>query len=116
MDRYRRYRETDLTPLKHPAQFEFVTDMTLSDAAGGGDPAVSQWGGPTIGGGRVAYGFHFYTSHMRGGKPAGSNIFFLDGHREWRHFADGVPSSVDPTQYGFDEVLKRGKTEPYFWW
>ena len=116
MDSCRRYRESELTPLHHPAQFEFITDVTFSDGASGADPENSQWGGPSIGGGRVAHGFHFYTSHMRAGKPAGSNIFFLDGHREWRHFEDGKPPSVDPTEYTFNEVLKRGKTDPYFWW
>jgi len=118
--RYRRYREKDLSPLHHPAQFEFITDETLSDAPSGADPASSEWGGPPIDGGYPSKGFAHYTGHMRGGVPAGSNIFHLDGHREWRPFQDGKADSVDPAAYGYDEVLKRGKgapaSWPYFWW
>ena len=119
-DRYRRFREAELSPLHHPAQFEFITDETFSDGASGGDPKLSQWGGPPIDGGYPSQGFAHYTAHMRGSQPAGSNIYFLDGHREWRPFAGGEPSSVDPADYSFDEVLVRGKGSaaswPYFWW
>jgi len=118
--RYRRYREKELSPLHHPAQFEFITDETFSDAPSGADPTSSEWGGPPIDGGYPSKGFAHYTGHMRGSVPAGSNIFYLDGHREWRPFQDGKPDSVDPAAYGYDEVLKRGKgapgSWPYFWW
>ena len=117
-DRYRRYRENQLTPIAHPAEFEFITDEVFSDSASGGSPTLAQWGGPTIGGGRAQYGFYHYTSHMRSGQPSGSNIFFLDGHGQWRHFEDGVPPSADPLAYRFEEVLSRGGGAglPYFWW
>lgn len=119
-DRYRRYRENELSPIRHPADFELITDGTFSDAASGADPRVSEWGGPPIGGGYPSKGFAHWTCHLRGGKPAGSNILFLDGHREWRSFQDGQADSVDPSAYGYNEVLKRGKgipaSWPYFWW
>jgi len=116
-DRYRIYRENELHPIHHPAQFEFITDETFSDAASGADPQTSVWGGLQIDGGYPSKGFSHWTGHLRGSKPAGSNIYFLDGHREWRPFKDGKPDSVDPAAYGYDEVLKRGKTgSPYFWW
>jgi len=119
-DRCRRYRENQLTPIKLPANTELITDETLSDAPSCADPDTSEWGGVALDGGYPTQGFAHWTGHLRSGRPSGSNVFFLDGHREWRPFQDGRPSSADPAAYGYDEVLKRGKgpaaSWPYFWW
>ena len=42
-----------------------------------------------------------FNNHLkRGGKPAGANIIFLDGHNEWRRFNE-MQVRVSP---------------PYHWW
>ncbi len=104
--------EKDLTPITQPAGFELITDATYSTSENPQDPG-NEWRAVN-GSGYPSQGFHHYTNHMSGSKPAGANIFFLDGHREWRHFRSGVPETVS---YGFDEVLVRGNMEGTpFWW
>lgn len=34
------------------------------------------------------------TAHMKGKLPAGGNVFFLDGHVEWRNFSDMKPAGA----------------------
>jgi hypothetical protein len=106
------FNEKELKPITHPGAFELVTDATYSTSENAADKSI-QWRAVN-GSGYPSQGFHHYTNHMLGGKPAGTNIFFLDGHSGWRHFKDGVP---DSERYDFDEVLVRGNMEGTpFWW
>jgi len=41
------------------------------------------------------------TNHLRGDRPEGANIVFLDGHQEWRNFS---------------EMEVRLRQTPYHWW
>jgi prepilin-type processing-associated H-X9-DG protein len=47
---------------------------------------------------------HQRTSHLQAGMPAGGNLAMLDGHVEWRQFADMIPRSA------------AGINRPFWWW
>lgn len=51
------------------------------------------------------------TNHLRGGRPQGGNVAYLDGHGAWRDFADMQPrfSPYSPTNVF-------GASNFVFWW
>ncbi len=71
-------------------------------------PATQRTPGPAI------YGYnwtdilgddpHRTSTHLDGRVPMGSNLLMLDGHVEWRKFANFLPRSVQPSG------------TPNFWW
>ena len=61
------------------AAIELATDMVNSRGTVGSDTE-------NFTGARGGHPLGHHTSHMRGKKPAGGNILFLDGHVEWRDF------------------------------
>lgn len=83
-----------------PATTELITDATLST---GPDPKTASF--VEVRGGLYARWQLFdRTNHLtRGDKPDGGNIAFLDGHLEWRRFAD-MQARVILTNI------------PYHWW
>jgi prepilin-type processing-associated H-X9-DG protein len=62
-----------------PAELEIATDMINSI----GNPPNENFEGAQGG-----HGERHRTPHMRGSKPSGGNILFLDGHVSWRNFDD----------------------------
>jgi len=131
VDSYRFHRQSEtLRPVRQPANFELMTDAVMSNFTGASlgtnplepgdslsvivDPKTPglEFGGPLVGAMALATFFTpqrlQYTNHMSGGRPAGGNILFLDGHLEWR---------------SFDKMMSRGRvggTSPsgsyLFWW
>jgi len=77
-----------------PSDRELVIDVVMS-ATGGRHGSFSA---RTIGGNEVPD----RTSHLKGDRPAGGNILFLDGHIAWRDFED------------MDDTKIHGV--PVFWW
>jgi prepilin-type N-terminal cleavage/methylation domain-containing protein/prepilin-type processing-associated H-X9-DG protein len=61
------------------AAIEMASDMVNS--SGAPNSATENFSGA-----RGGHPLGHHTSHMRGKKPAGGNVLFLDGHIEWRDF------------------------------
>jgi len=70
---------------RQPATTELITDATISTGA---DPQTASF--VEVRGGLFARWQIFdRTNHLtRGDRPEGTNIVFVDGHLEWRRFAD----------------------------
>ncbi|MHC4557568.1 MAG: type II secretion system protein [Planctomycetota bacterium] len=84
---------------KQPAATDLVTDATLSD---GPDPDQATFT-EVRGGSWGRWNLYDSTNHLiRGEKPAGSNIFYVDGHLEWRRFSEMDIRILPPN--------------PYHWW
>jgi prepilin-type N-terminal cleavage/methylation domain-containing protein/prepilin-type processing-associated H-X9-DG protein len=82
---------------EQPASTELVTDATLST---GSDPDTASFT-EVRGGTYSRWQIFDRTNHLiRGSRPAGANIVFVDGHLEWRHFTE-MAVRVSP---------------PYHWW
>jgi prepilin-type processing-associated H-X9-DG protein len=62
------------------SDIELGTDMVNSRGTPGA-PGETFWNV------RGGHDLPHWTAHMRGGKPAGGNILFLDGHVGWRDFS-----------------------------
>jgi prepilin-type N-terminal cleavage/methylation domain-containing protein/prepilin-type processing-associated H-X9-DG protein len=69
------------------------------------DAVVSQHPGAQLSFTRIVAGGEHRTSHLNGARPEGGNILFLDGHVDWRKFADMKVRFRDPN---WDVVQ--------FWW
>jgi len=82
---------------KQATSTELVTDATLSSTS---DPKTATFT-EVHGGSWSRWQIPDRTNHLRyGGRPAGANIVFLDGHNEWRQFSE-MDVRVSP---------------PYHWW
>jgi len=82
---------------KQATSTELVTDATLSSSS---DPKTATFT-EVHGGSWSRWQIPDRTNHLRyGGRPAGANIVFLDGHNEWRRFSE-MDVRVSP---------------PYHWW
>ena len=58
-----------------------------------------------------SYSKHHLSAHLSGRIPAGGNMGFLDGHVQWRKFAD-----MTFRGYGGSGVAGDNDTCPVFWW
>jgi len=68
---------------KQPAAADLITDATLST---GSDPTTASFT-EVPGGSWGRWQLYDSTNHLiHGDRPVGSNIFFVDGHLEWRQF------------------------------
>ena len=82
---------------KSPAATDLVTDATLST---GSDPETASFT-EVPGGLWGRWQLYDRTNHLiRGSRPAGSNVLFVDGHLEWRRFTE-MDVRLSP---------------PYHWW
>ena len=82
---------------KQPAATDLITDATLSD---GPDPTTASFT-EVRGGSWGRWQLFDSTNHlMRGDRPVGANILFVDGHQEWRPFNE-MDMRISP---------------PYHWW
>jgi prepilin-type N-terminal cleavage/methylation domain-containing protein len=82
---------------KQPASTELVTDATIST---GPDPKTASFV-EVRGGSWDRWQIFDRTNHlMRGDKPDGANIIFVEGHLEWRRFSE----------------MKARVWPPYHWW
>jgi prepilin-type processing-associated H-X9-DG protein len=94
---------------KQPSTMEFITDATISTTSSAGTASFDKI---TVGGvhGRCP-SLYDRTNHLKGGRPEGGNVMFLDGHTQWRQFSQmevrWCPSCATATSPG---------SEPYFWW
>jgi prepilin-type N-terminal cleavage/methylation domain-containing protein/prepilin-type processing-associated H-X9-DG protein len=85
---------------KSPAGTDLVTDATLST---GPDPETASFTEVTAGGLWGRWQIFDRTNHLiRGSRPAGSNVLFVDGHLEWRRFTE-----MD---------IRVSAPFPYHWW
>jgi prepilin-type processing-associated H-X9-DG protein len=81
-----------------------LADVTMSQA-GQGLPIQPAWTFTSIPGGYTAPGWPGHrTSHLNNRLPSGGNVAMLDGHVEWRPFANMVPRTD----------VNNGT--PVFWW
>ena len=82
---------------KQATSTELVTDATLSSTSDSKTATFTD----VHGGSWSRWQIPDRTNHLRyGGRPAGANIVFLDGHNEWRRFSE-MDVRVSP---------------PYHWW
>lgn len=94
---------------KQPSTLEFIADATLSTT---GDANTASFDSVSVGGihGRCPSIFD-RTNHLKGNKPEGGNIMFLDGHTQWRNFSEmqvrWCPSCTSTVTSG---------AGTYFWW
>lgn len=97
------------TSEKQPSTTEIIADATLSTA---GDGNTASFDSISVGGihGRCPYIFD-RTNHLKGNRPEGGNIMFLDGHTQWRNFSEmqvrWCPSCTSAVTAG---------AGTYFWW
>jgi prepilin-type processing-associated H-X9-DG protein len=84
-----------------PATMEMVTDATASN---GPDPDEADFS-KASGGCLSRWNVYDRTSHLTAGKPKGGNILFLDGHVEWRKFAEME-----------HRWFWQNNGDPCFWW
>ena len=83
---------------KQPATTELVIDATLSTGNGQATDNFVEVAGGLYG----KWQLYDRTNHVRrGDKPEGGYILFVDGHLEWRHFA---------------QMQVRYTAGPYHWW
>jgi prepilin-type processing-associated H-X9-DG protein len=88
-------------PAVTPASRVLWADTTISASGQNGtDPASrASYNYSDIEGGAPQ---RFRTSHLLTGTPAGGNLAMLDGHVEWRQFADMIPRTTG--------------SAPVWWW
>ena len=67
-----------------PAMVEMIVDSTCSTS---GDRQNADFTAAT-GGVMQRWGLYDRTNHIKGTKCTGTNVAFVDGHVEWRHFND----------------------------
>jgi prepilin-type processing-associated H-X9-DG protein len=93
---------------KQPSATEFIADATLSTT---GDVSTASFDSVSVGGIYGRCKIFDRTNHLKGNRPEGSNIMFLDGHTQWRNFSDmqvrWCPSCASSVTSG---------TGTYFWW
>jgi prepilin-type N-terminal cleavage/methylation domain-containing protein/prepilin-type processing-associated H-X9-DG protein len=82
---------------KQPAATELLTDATLSTGPDADTASFTE----VRGGLWDRWQIYDRTNHLSHGKPIGTNVLFVDGHLEWRHFRDMVVRYTVP---------------PYHWW
>ena len=78
-----------------------MADTTMS---GPGQTSIINRGANSYTGIQGGYSKQHRTSHMNGRVPAGGNLGMLDGHVEWRKFAQMYPRTAS------------GSGSPVFWW
>jgi len=84
-------------------QAELITDATLSTSA---DPETANF--TEVAGGLFSrHQIYDRTNHLRGDRPDGANIVFLDAHQEWRNFSE--------MQHRYCPGGGTS-TPPYHWW
>ena len=94
---------------KQPSTTELIADATLSTTP---DAATASFDSVSVGGihARCPYIFD-RTNHLKGNRPDGGNIMFLDGHTQWRNFSEmqlrWCPSCTSTVTLG---------AGTYFWW
>jgi len=82
---------------KQPGATDLVTDATLSTTS---DPATASFT-QVRGGSWSRWQLFDRTNHLtHGDKPAGANILSVDGHNDWRRFAE----------------MDMRMSPPYHWW
>jgi prepilin-type N-terminal cleavage/methylation domain-containing protein/prepilin-type processing-associated H-X9-DG protein len=82
---------------KQPSVTELITDATLSTTADANTASFDR----VAGGLYSTCGLYDRTNHMKGLRPEGGNILFIDGHAEWRPFS---------------KMQMRYDVPPYHWW
>jgi prepilin-type N-terminal cleavage/methylation domain-containing protein/prepilin-type processing-associated H-X9-DG protein len=94
---------------KQPSAVELIADATLSTTEDANRASFDRIG---IGGitARCPYIFD-RTNHLKGSRPEGGNIMFLDGHTQWRHFYEMEVRWC----YICTNVIVSGSGS-YFWW
>ena len=88
-------------PAPLPADRVLLADATISDAGQNNEAQRNTYNYTQIVGGFA--GSPHFSPHLSGNIPAGGNLGMLDGHVEWRRFADMHPRSPTPST-------------PTFWW
>ena len=72
--------------VKHPSDVELSTDCTYSDFP---DPETANFGPLKAGGTWTKWGMLNYSNHLNNsGLPDGGNVLYVDGHVQWRDFAE----------------------------
>jgi prepilin-type N-terminal cleavage/methylation domain-containing protein/prepilin-type processing-associated H-X9-DG protein len=94
---------------KQPSAAEFIVDAVLSTT-----PNVSTASFDSVDGGIYARcQIYDISNHLKGRRPEGGNVLFLDGHTQWRNFSEmqvrwcNCNGCTIPTAAG---------SQPYFWW
>ena len=87
-------------PVKSPSSVPLCTDQLFTDDFGD-DYRDLDFTGSKSGGLWPEFGKLDLSNHVDKGKPAGTNIGFLDGHVDWRDV---------------DKIRRRNEWLPYHWW
>jgi prepilin-type processing-associated H-X9-DG protein len=87
-------------PPQPASQRVLVADATISQQGQNNESLRSSYKWDTVAGG---FGLQQATSHLEGLLPLGGNLGMLDGHVEWRNFADMHPRTDSASA-------------PAFWW
>jgi prepilin-type N-terminal cleavage/methylation domain-containing protein/prepilin-type processing-associated H-X9-DG protein len=95
-----------------PSDRVMLADSTISQVGQGNITLKDRFNYTQIKGGPIdpstGVPFQHRTAHLKGKYPTGGNLAMLDGHAEWRKFADMQPRS-DPGGAG-------GLNCPVYWW
>jgi prepilin-type processing-associated H-X9-DG protein len=94
------------TSQKNAAAADLINDIVLSTS-----PDEQSNFSEVKGGSFTIWGIVDKTNHLRNDRPQGGNVAYLDGHSDWRNFADMSPrfSPTSPTSVG-------AATNFVFWW
>jgi len=94
---------------KQPSTTELIVDAIISTATNANTASFNQI---TVGGvyGRCA--IYDISNHLRSGRPEGGNVMFLDGHTEWRPFAQMQVRWC----FGCTATTIPPTNQPFFWW
>ena len=100
---------------KQPAMRDLCVDATLCDWNQRSQDYPNGNFGLIAGGTLGQVSLYDRTSHLKNdAQPSGTNIGFLDGHVQWRHF---YPEWESPEYGQADDVPKpRYGANPRFWW
>lgn len=92
-------------PVTYPAprasERVLLADASLTEFGQNAPPLASQYQWTRIQGGYIA---SHRSAHLNGLVPAGCNVSMLDGHVEWRSFAQMIPRTAPSS------------SSPPFWW
>jgi prepilin-type N-terminal cleavage/methylation domain-containing protein len=93
---------------KQPSTTEFIADATISTLGIANTASFNQI---TAGGIYMSCKIYDSSNHLKGSKPEGGNIMFIDGHTQWRNFSEmqvrWCPACTTTASPG---------SQPFFWW
>jgi prepilin-type N-terminal cleavage/methylation domain-containing protein/prepilin-type processing-associated H-X9-DG protein len=92
-----KYGKTTTIPKGDRQDQELVCDVVLSDIQSPANNTNPNYKYTSIALGTAPNTYSFTTSHLRGSKPLGGNIVFIDGHVELREFKDMAPRGTRNT-------------------